>query len=154
MSGGEGTGNDLQECRLTTPIWANNAYCGSSLNFEGQIAQSPEFSVPAQSSSCQRFFEAIARVVVNAILLRYVFHAQRGGHGQQCSRIQEMRGNGVSISCPWSVVSCGSLVLGLWSLMSRGRAWVQPKLTLRHIPKDQSPKTQDQRPKAKDPATV
>jgi len=69
MSRLQGPGDDLQERRLATTVWTDDANRRAFIEFETHIAQSPEFLMSSQPPTRDRFLQPIGRSRISPILL-------------------------------------------------------------------------------------
>src|ERR1700738_3785072 len=73
-------GNNLQECRLTATVGADDTYSRALLEFKTYVLQGPEFLVPAQAAAGKRLFQSIGGTRVGSVLLRDILYAQDRSH--------------------------------------------------------------------------
>src|SRR5258705_4602897 len=84
----ECAGDNLQQCRLATAVWPNDADYLTFVDFKRDILQRPELFVSPQTAPGQGFLQTIARPRIGPILLGDVFNA-KGRHRLKCIRSQE-----------------------------------------------------------------
>jgi len=67
--------DDLEQGGFARAVGADDARGGPGLQLKADIAQGPELAVPLPAPARQRLLEAVARVVIDAVLLGNIFDA-------------------------------------------------------------------------------
>src|SRR6266436_4434752 len=73
-------GDELKKGGFAAAIWADYSCCRARFDFKVEVAQRPKFTVTLPPSARKSLFQAIARTIVNSILLREILDAQRYCH--------------------------------------------------------------------------
>jgi hypothetical protein len=73
-------GDDLEERRLAAAVRPDDAGRRATPDLEAHVAQGPELAVTPDAPARQRLDQPVARMPVDAVLLRDALNAQRGGH--------------------------------------------------------------------------
>src|SRR5215831_13028505 len=76
----ERSGNDLQQGRLATAIWSDDADDFALLKFERDVLEGPELFVAAKTAAGERIFQAIAGPRIRPVLLRDLMDSKGCSH--------------------------------------------------------------------------